>query len=198
MQDPEGSNGGIAPKYSFRQHLSRDKERHQQTKLLLPRSERISSILSLILTSDALIIRVWGSVASGQLSYQRRKMDDPKKVVLAEDNADNRELIRWMLESADLSIELVEAENGEEALRLVMELKPSLVLMDMSMPVLDGWEATKRIRATKEIANIPIIGLTAHAREEDKQRVLAIGCNEYVAKPINSDDFIEKVRRYLS
>ncbi|MEE9289277.1 MAG: response regulator [Bacteroidota bacterium] len=125
-------------------------------------------------------------------------MDDPKKVVLAEDNADNRELIRWMLESADLSIELVEAENGEEALRLVMELKPSLVLMDMSMPVLDGWEATKRIRATKEIANIPIIGLTAHAREEDKQRVLAIGCNEYVAKPINSDDFIEKVRRYLS
>lgn len=125
-------------------------------------------------------------------------MADPKKVLLAEDNADNRELIRWMLESADLFIELVEAENGEEALRLVMELKPSLVLMDMSMPVLDGWEATKRIRATKEVATIPIIGLTAHVREEDKRRVLAIGCNEYVAKPIDSDELIEKVQRYLS
>ncbi|MEE9225334.1 MAG: response regulator [Bacteroidota bacterium] len=125
-------------------------------------------------------------------------MSDTRIVLLAEDNLDNRDLVRWALEAADLSIELIEAENGEEAVRLAMERKPTLILMDMGMPILDGWEATKRIRATEELASIPIIALTAHAREEDKRKVFETGCTDFVPKPIDTDELIKKVQRYLT
>ncbi|HEY4644075.1 MAG TPA: response regulator [Bacteroidota bacterium] len=125
-------------------------------------------------------------------------MSNSKIVLLAEDNLDNRDLVRWTLESANLDIELIEAADGEEAFRLAKERKPALILMDMGMPVLDGWETTKRIRATSEIASIPIIALTAHALEEEKKRALAIGCTDFVTKPLDTTALIEKVQQYLS
>ncbi len=125
-------------------------------------------------------------------------MSETAVVLLAEDNADNRDLVRWALEASDLPIELVEAENGEVAVSLAKEVMPTLILMDMQMPVLDGWEATKRIRATEELRSIPIIALTAHAREEDRRKVLSIGCNDYLAKPLDTDELVKKVRQYLS
>jgi len=125
-------------------------------------------------------------------------MSNSKIVLLAEDNLDNRDLVRWTLESANLDIELIEAADGEEAFRLAKERKPALILMDMGMPVLDGWETTKRIRATSEIASIPIIALTAHALEEEKKKALAIGCTDFVTKPLDTTALIEKVQQYLS
>ena len=90
-----------------------------------------------------------------------------------------------------------EAEDGEEAVQKAEKLSPDLILMDMSLPVLDGWEATRRLKADTATASIPIIGLTAHAMSSDRQLALEAGCNDYATKPVEFDKLIEMINRYL-
>ena len=116
-------------------------------------------------------------------------------ILLVEDVEDNRELARFLLE-AD-GHEVIEAVNGVEALALAREHRPDLVLMDLSLPEMDGWEATRRLQADPATAGLTIVAVTAHAMSGDRERVLAAGFAGYVAKPIDVGGFAAQVRTYL-
>jgi CheY-like chemotaxis protein/HPt (histidine-containing phosphotransfer) domain-containing protein len=119
-----------------------------------------------------------------------------KKILLAEDNGINRQIVVSMLAKLGLTVDI--ARNGAEAVDAVQRSGYDLVLMDVQMPVLDGLEATRRIRAlTGTGAVTPIIAMTAHAMNGDREKCLAAGMNDYVAKPIDPDGFIAAVRRWL-
>jgi CheY-like chemotaxis protein len=117
------------------------------------------------------------------------------KILLVEDVEDNRELARLLLETA--GHEVIEAHNGLEALELATTSAPDLVLMDLSLPELDGWEATRRLRADPATASLPIVALTAHAMAGDRERVLAAGFDSYIAKPIVVSEFVPALARFL-
>ena len=104
------------------------------------------------------------------------------RILVAEDNVENQEIIRRRLERSGHDVFI--AENGREAVEMAQSELPELILMDISMPVLSGLEATIEIRQVAEIADLPIIALTAHAMEGDKARCLAAGCNAFATKPI--------------
>lgn len=116
-----------------------------------------------------------------------------KKILVVEDNVDNRRILVYRLKRFG-DYEIIEAGNGEEALRIVAADPPDVIFMDLKMPVLDGWEATRRLRATEVGQRIPVIALTAQAMAGDEQRALAAGCDDYIAKPITD---AEVVRRKL-
>jgi two-component system cell cycle response regulator DivK len=118
-----------------------------------------------------------------------------KKVLLVEDNDVNREMMIRRLQRRNY--EVIAAVNGEEALSKTQSEHPDIVLMDMSLPVLDGWEATRRLKADPATAAIPIIGLTAHAMSSDRQHALEAGCNDYATKPVEFDKLVEMINRYL-
>jgi two-component system cell cycle response regulator DivK len=121
-----------------------------------------------------------------------------KKILVVEDNLDNRRILVYRLRRIG-DFEILEAANGMEALRLVEGEVPDLIFMDLKMPVMDGWEATRRIRACGDACRIPIIALTAQAMAGDEQKALAAGCDDYVAKPIVDPDLIrEKLERLLN
>lgn len=120
-----------------------------------------------------------------------------KRILVVEDNIDNRRILVYRLKRFG-DFEILEAGNGEEALRLVAENPPDLIFMDLKMPVLDGWEATRRLRATEIGRSIPIIALTAQAMAGDEQRALAVGCDDYIAKPITDAEVVrQKLERLL-
>ena len=121
-----------------------------------------------------------------------------KKVLLVEDNEDNRDLVSFILKSAHLDMELLTAENGEEGVEMSFKYIPDLILMDMQMPVMDGWDAVPILRADVRTKSIPIVALTAKAKPEDKQRTKEIGCIEHMSKPIVTDELIALVKRYLN
>ena len=106
-----------------------------------------------------------------------------KKILVVEDNLDNRRILVYRLRRI-AEFEILEASNGEEALTIVECQPPDLIFMDLKMPIMDGWEATKQIRAREGGRRIPIIALTAQAMAGDEQKALAAGCDDYVAKPI--------------
>lgn len=107
-----------------------------------------------------------------------------KRILVVEDNLDNRRILVYRLKRIG-DFEIIEASNGEEALQIVQDQPPpDLIFMDLKMPVVDGWEATKRIRALDVGRSIPIIALTAQAMAGDEQKALAAGCDDYLAKPI--------------
>jgi two-component system cell cycle response regulator DivK len=107
-----------------------------------------------------------------------------KRILVVEDNLDNRRILVYRLKRIG-EFEIVEASNGEEALAIVQSSpRPDLIFMDLKMPVMDGWEATKRIRQLDFGRDIPIIALTAQAMAGDEQKALAAGCDDYLAKPI--------------
>jgi CheY-like chemotaxis protein len=107
-----------------------------------------------------------------------------KRILVVEDNLDNRRILVYRLKRIG-DFEIIEASNGEEALQVVQsQPPPDLIFMDLKMPVIDGWEATKRIRALEVGKGIPIIALTAQAMAGDEQKALAAGCDDYLAKPI--------------
>jgi two-component system, cell cycle response regulator DivK len=107
-----------------------------------------------------------------------------KRILVVEDNLDNRRILVYRLKRIG-DFEIIEASNGEEALQVVQsQPPPDLIFMDLKMPVVDGWEATKRIRALEVGKSIPIIALTAQAMAGDEQKALAAGCDDYLAKPI--------------
>jgi CheY-like chemotaxis protein len=115
------------------------------------------------------------------------------KLLLVEDNEMNRDMLSRRLERKGFAV--VCAVDGEQAIRLAASEAPSLILMDMSLPVLDGWEATKRIKAASP--QMPIIALTAHAMEGDERRAREAGCDDYDTKPIELERLMGKIQRLL-
>ena len=105
-----------------------------------------------------------------------------KTVLLVEDNEDNRIVYSTILRHFGYSVS--EALNGEEGIAKAKSEKPDLILMDMNMPEVDGWEATRQIKALPDIAAVPVIALTAHAMSGDREKYLAAGFNDYITKPI--------------
>jgi CheY-like chemotaxis protein len=104
-------------------------------------------------------------------------------VMVVDDNEDLREMLRYMVER--LGYRVVEAENGRVAVELVRHRCPDLILMDLSMPVMDGLAATRLLRQTEEVRHVPIVAISANRRELSQDEALAAGCNEYLTKPVN-------------
>src|SRR5690349_8529971 len=121
-----------------------------------------------------------------------------KRILVVEDNLDNRRILVYRLKRIG-DFEIVEASNGQEALDVVQKQPlPDLIFMDLKMPVMDGWEATKRIRGLDLGRRIPIIALTAQAMAGDEQKALAAGCDDYLAKPIVDPNVVRvKIERLL-
>lgn len=117
------------------------------------------------------------------------------KILLVEDNEMNRDMLSRRL--VRQGFEVVCAVDGGQGVSMARELKPDLILMDMSLPVLDGWEATRQVKAHDETRAIPVIALTAHAMAEDRGRALEAGCDDYDTKPIELPRLLEKMRRLL-
>ncbi len=116
-------------------------------------------------------------------------------VLIAEDFEDARELYRDYLEFSGFGVET--AANGREAVELAARLQPDVILMDASMPVLDGWQATRELKAAPATSHIPVIALTAHAFDDARQQARAAGCDGFITKPCLPDDLVEKVRSTL-
>jgi two-component system, cell cycle response regulator DivK len=116
-------------------------------------------------------------------------------ILVVEDQPDNRQIIRDMLSAFDY--ELAEAENGVEALEAVAKKKPDLILMDIQMPIMDGYEATRRIKADSATKGIPIIAVTSYALSGDEQKARDAGCDDYVPKPFSPKQLLAKIRQYL-
>jgi two-component system cell cycle response regulator DivK len=113
-------------------------------------------------------------------------------VLLVEDNELNRDMLARRLKRAGL--EVLTACDGQQALDLMTSESPAVVLMDMSLPVLDGWTACRMARQDDRIKHIPIIALTAHALEEDRTRAMNAGCDDYATKPVDFPDLLEKIK----
>lgn len=121
--------------------------------------------------------------------------DGPPKVLIVEDVEDNRELAREILAAAGFDV--VEAADGLEALSKVRENHIDLILLDLALPVIDGWETLRRLKADPAHADIPVVALTAHAMAGDRERALRAGCTGYIPKPITVSTFANEVRSYL-
>ena len=117
-------------------------------------------------------------------------------ILLVEDNELNRDMLVRRLIRAGHAV--ITAEDGEKALRRMREDMPSVVLMDMNLPVKDGWTACREARADKNIQHIPIIALTAHAMEGDRELCIQAGCNDYLTKPIEREKLLQILDKYLS
>lgn len=118
------------------------------------------------------------------------------KVLVVEDNRDNRELVVKILECN--GYEAIEAVNGQEAIEKAKAENPSLILMDMYLPIMDGYEATKRIKIDGDLKDIPVIALTAHAMKGDMEKALAAGCDDYITKPIDVRKLPKQIDRFLN
>jgi two-component system, cell cycle response regulator DivK len=119
-----------------------------------------------------------------------------KRILVVEDQEDNRQILRDLLGNA--GYELIEAENGEEALAAVARQRPDLILMDIQLPVMDGYEATRRIRTNPDLKSVPIIAVTSYALAGDESKALAAGCDGYVSKPYSPRELLAKVRAHLA
>ena len=118
-----------------------------------------------------------------------------KTVLLVEDNEDNLVVYRTILDHVGYNV--LEARDGEEGVNRARQEHPDLILMDISIPKIDGWEATRRLKADEATRDIPIIALTAHALEEDRERAIAAGCDGYLAKPVEPRRVVEEVQRFV-
>jgi two-component system cell cycle response regulator DivK len=118
-----------------------------------------------------------------------------RTVLLVEDNLHNRRIFAGILQHYGYQVQ--EAVNGAEAVALARSAAPDIILMDLSLPVLDGWEATRQIKADPELRRIPIIALTAHAMSGDDGRALEAGCDGYLSKPISPKKVVAAVQRVL-
>jgi len=118
------------------------------------------------------------------------------KILLVEDNEMNRDMLSRRLERKGHQV--VIATDGQQAIDLAAAEKPDLILMDMSLPVIDGWEATRRLKADAQTKLIPIIALTAHAMAEDERKAREAGCNDYDTKPVELPRLLEKIEALLN
>jgi two-component system, cell cycle response regulator DivK len=117
-----------------------------------------------------------------------------KKILIVEDVEFNRDLIVQLLEG---SYEVVTAADGAEGIQLAVREHPDLILMDLSLPIVDGWEATRRLKAHAVLRTIPIIALSAHAMRGDREKALQSGCDEYLSKPLDEDLLFAMLARFL-
>ena len=117
------------------------------------------------------------------------------KILLVEDNEMNLDMLSRRLERRNF--EILIAMDGAQGVELARSHHPDLILMDMSLPIMDGWEATRRIKADTNVSHIPIIALTAHAIAGDRERCLAAGCDEYESKPIKFPRLLAKIEQIL-
>ena len=118
------------------------------------------------------------------------------RILLIEDQADNRRIVRDLLHSAGYDI--IEAATGEEGVTLAAAHLPDAILMDIQLPTIDGYEATRRIRANPQLRKTPIIAVTSYALSGDDIKAFEAGCTAYVAKPFEPMDLLAKVREYVS
>jgi CheY-like chemotaxis protein len=118
-----------------------------------------------------------------------------KKILVVDDNEKNRYLISFILEKN--GIEVVTANDGLEGVETARKQQVDLIIMDIKMPKMDGYEATREIRKQEGYQSVPVIALTSYAMAEDKKKALASGCDGYIAKPINPDTFMDEIRKYL-
>lgn len=117
------------------------------------------------------------------------------KVLLVEDNEMNRDMLSRRLERK--GFEVVFAQDGSIAVDMATSEQPELILMDMSLPVLDGWEATRRIKSNPDTSGIPVIALTAHAMAGDREKALEVGCEDYDTKPVDFPRLLSKIDALL-
>jgi len=121
---------------------------------------------------------------------------DKSRILVVEDNQDNLTLITDILESLNYTV--IPAYDGYQGVKLAQSEVPNLILMDLSLPLKDGWQATREIKAIEPLKKIPIIALTAHAMSGDRERALEAGCDDYVSKPINVPDLLVKITTILA
>jgi two-component system cell cycle response regulator DivK len=117
-----------------------------------------------------------------------------KRILVVEDQEDNRRTVRDLLTTSDY--EVIEAENGEEALAAVARQPPDLILMDIQLPILDGYEATRRIKADPLLSSIPIIAMTSYALSRAEEKARAAGCDEFVPKPYSPRQLLAMIRKF--
>jgi two-component system, cell cycle response regulator DivK len=117
-------------------------------------------------------------------------------VLLVEDNEDNQAIYRTILEHFDY--EVLDARNGKRGIELAQEKHPDLILMDISIPIIDGWTAIRTLKGDDATGSIPIVALTAHALQSDRDKAMELGCDGYLAKPVEPRQVIAEVERILS
>ncbi|MDJ0594920.1 MAG: response regulator [Pleurocapsa sp. MO_226.B13] len=117
------------------------------------------------------------------------------KILLVEDNEMNRDMLSRRLKRRGYEVSI--AVNGAEGVSMANSVTPDLILMDMSLPVMDGWEATKNIKADPNTCSIPVIALTAHAMSGDREKALQAGCDDYDTKPIELSRLLSKIKSFL-
>jgi two-component system cell cycle response regulator DivK len=118
------------------------------------------------------------------------------RILLVEDNEMNRDMLSRRLSRRGFDVLI--AENGKVGVELAASEKPDLILMDMSLPVMDGWEATRRIKANPVTSRIPVIALTAHAMASDRDMALEAGCDDYDSKPVDLSQLVRKIEQLLT
>ncbi len=118
-----------------------------------------------------------------------------KKILIVEDNDLNLKLFKDLLEAH--GYETIEIKDGIEAVAVVKRYRPALILMDIQLPEISGLDVTRKIKADKEIADIPIIAVTAFAMKDDEEKILRAGCQAYISKPISIASFLDTIRQFL-
>jgi len=119
------------------------------------------------------------------------------RILYVEDNEDNAYMLKTRLELTD-EFEVLVAEDGEKGCEIAAAKRPDLILMDLEMPVVDGWEATRRLKSNPETRDMPVIGLSAHALAGEREKALAAGCEEFDTKPVEFDRLLGKIRKLFS
>ena len=119
------------------------------------------------------------------------------RILYVEDNEDNAYMLKMRLELTD-EFEVLVAEDGEKGCEIAAAKRPDLILMDLEMPVVDGWEATRRLKSKPETRDMPVIGLSAHALAGEREKALAAGCEEFDTKPVEFDRLLGKIRKLVS
>lgn len=119
-------------------------------------------------------------------------------VLIADDNADNILLMRRILRRSGIECEFIDAQTGREALRLAGERKPELILLDMKMPDMDGYETAGALKGNESTKHIPVVAVTAQAMLGDRERALGAGCDEYMTKPVDPVLLIQTLKKYIS
>ena len=117
------------------------------------------------------------------------------RVLVVEDRDVSRKILKDFLEKN--SFEVIEAKNGQQCIRLALHEKPDLVLLDLSIPVIDGWETARLMKSNKTTKQIPIIAITAHTLAGDRERALSSGCDDYVPKPLDHEYLLKRIQHYL-
>jgi two-component system cell cycle response regulator DivK len=118
-----------------------------------------------------------------------------KRILVVEDQPDSRQIIRDMV--AGIDYEITEAKNGEEALAAIAKQRPDLILMDIQLPIMDGYTATRLIKTDPALRSIPIIAVTSYALAVEEKKARAAGCDDYVTKPFSPRQLLAKIRQYM-